>query len=90
MRFSARSPWDAALSTVSIAGYLPPSTSSHLFWPLPDILALEEEGLNASYDKETVKRLDDIQTLDSNTKSVLFDIIDTYLRDAKARKAYAH
>jgi len=57
---------------------------------LPDILALEEEGLNASYDKETVKRLDDIQTLDSNTKSVLFDIIDTYLRDAKARKAYAH
>ena len=24
-----------------IAGYLPPSTSSHLFWPLPEILALE-------------------------------------------------
>ena len=47
------------------------------------------EGKHAAYDNETVKRLEDIQTLDSNTKSVLFDIIDTYLRDAKARKAYA-
>lgn len=27
--------------------------------------------------------------LDGNTKSVLFNIIDTLLRDAKARKAYA-
>jgi transcriptional regulator with XRE-family HTH domain len=48
------------------------------------------EGKHASYDNETVKRLEDIQTLDGNTKSVLFNIIDTFLRDAKARKAYAH
>ncbi len=48
------------------------------------------EGKHASYDKETVKRLEDIQTLDGSTKSVLFNIIDTFLRDAKARKAYAH
>jgi transcriptional regulator with XRE-family HTH domain len=48
------------------------------------------EGKHASYDKETVKRLEDIETLDGNTKSVLFNIIDTFLRDAKARKAYAH
>jgi len=47
------------------------------------------EGKHASYDNETVKRLEDIQTLDGNTKSVLFNIIDTFLRDAKARKAYA-
>ena len=46
------------------------------------------EGKHASYDKDTVKRLEDIQTLDGNTKSVLFNIIDTFLRDAKARKAY--
>jgi len=46
------------------------------------------EGKHASYDNETVKRLEDIQTLDGNTKSVLFNIIDTFLRDAKARKAY--
>ena len=36
------------------------------------------------------KRLEDIETLDGSTKSVLFNIIDTFLRDAKARKAYAH
>jgi hypothetical protein len=48
------------------------------------------EGKHAAYDKETVKRLEDIETLDTNTKSVLFNIIDTFLRDAKARKAYAH
>jgi transcriptional regulator with XRE-family HTH domain len=48
------------------------------------------EGKNAAYDKETVKRLEDIQALDTSTKSVLFNIIDTFLRDAKARKAYAH
>ena len=48
------------------------------------------EGKHSAYDKETVKRLEDIETLDTNTKSVLFNIIDTFLRDAKARKAYAH
>src|ERR1700677_5139472 len=48
------------------------------------------EGKHAAYDKETVKRLEDIETLDTNTKSVLFNIIDAFLRDAKARKAYAH
>ena len=39
---------------------------------------------------ETVKSMEDIETLEGNTKTILFDIIDTYLRDAKARKAYAH
>jgi transcriptional regulator with XRE-family HTH domain len=48
------------------------------------------EGKHAAYDKETIKRLEDIETLDNPTKSVLFNIIDTFLRDAKARKAYAH
>src|SRR5882757_7253963 len=48
------------------------------------------EGKHAAYDKETVKRLEDIETLDPGTRTVLFNIIDTFLRDAKARKAYAH
>jgi hypothetical protein len=45
------------------------------------------EGKHASYDRDTVKRLESIETLDNGTKSVLFNIIDTYLRDATARKA---
>lgn len=47
------------------------------------------EGKHASYNKETVKRLEEIEALDKDTRSVLFNIIDTFLRDAKARKAYA-
>lgn len=41
-------------------------------------------------DRKMIKRLEDIQTLDSGTKTTLFQVIDTFLRDAKARTAYAH
>jgi transcriptional regulator with XRE-family HTH domain len=47
------------------------------------------EGKHASYDKDTVKRLEDIENLDTNTKSTLYNVIDTFLRDYKARRAYA-
>ena len=42
-----------------------------------------------AYDKETVERLQEIQNLDDNTRQTLFSIIDTFVRDAKARTAYA-
>ena len=47
------------------------------------------EGQHATYDKEIVKRLEDIENLDGDTKKTLFQIIDTFLRDSKARQAYA-
>jgi transcriptional regulator with XRE-family HTH domain len=50
---------------------------------------LAGEGQNASFDKLTLQRIQDIQNLDPDTKTVLFNIIDTYLRDAKTRQAYA-
>lgn len=40
------------------------------------------------YDKDVVKRLEGIQKMDASTRSKLFDIIDTYIRDSKARAAY--
>jgi len=46
------------------------------------------EGQNASFDKKTMKRIKEIQDLDAGTQSILFNVIDTYLRDAKARVAY--
>ena len=46
------------------------------------------EGQNASFDKKILNRIQAIQNLDDSTQSVLFNIIDTYLRDAKARIAY--
>lgn len=47
------------------------------------------EGVNASFDKKTVQRLQDILSLDKETQQVLFRLIDTMIRDTKAKKAYA-
>ena len=48
------------------------------------------EGQHTSYDKETLKRLQDIENLDSDTKKMLFDVIDSFIRESKGRKAFAH
>ncbi len=47
------------------------------------------EGKNASFDKKTIKRLEELDLLEEAKKKTLFDLMDTYIRDAKARKAYA-
>ncbi len=47
------------------------------------------EGVHNGFDKKTVKRLHDLEALEEDKKKTLFDLIDTYIRDAKARKAYA-
>ena len=46
------------------------------------------DGINTNFDKKTVQRLNELQTLDPDKKSILFDLIDTYIRDAKTRLAY--
>ncbi len=48
------------------------------------------EGINSKLDKQALKRLQDLELLEDDKKKTLFDLIDTYIRDAKARKAYAH
>lgn len=47
------------------------------------------EGMNANLDKTTLKRLEDLQLLDKSKQRILFDLMDTYIRDAKARLVYA-
>ena len=46
------------------------------------------EGMNSSFDKKTLERIQDLELLEEDKKKTLFDLIDTYIRDAKARKAY--
>ena len=46
-------------------------------------------GKHAAYDKDVIERIEDIQALDTTTRATLFNVIDTFLRDYKARKAYA-
>lgn len=50
---------------------------------------LTGEGQHSKFDKKTLKRLHDLEALEEDKKKTLFDLIDTYIRDAKARKAYA-
>ena len=47
------------------------------------------EGINSKLDKKTLKRLEELELLEVDKKHTLFDLIDTYIRDFKARKAYA-
>ncbi len=50
---------------------------------------LINETATASFDKQTVKRINDIQLLTAEDKKHLFAIIDAFLRDAKAKQAYS-
>ena len=48
------------------------------------------EGQNAAYDKEMVKRLDELEGLPSSEKQQIFHYIDLIIRDYKTKKTYAH
>lgn len=43
------------------------------------------EGSNAKFDKKTLKRLNDIEAMDSEFKAQLFNIMDAVIRDYKTR-----
>lgn len=47
------------------------------------------EGINAHFDKKTVQRLQDIEGLAPQIKDKLFFLIDTVIRDNKAKQAYS-
>jgi len=46
------------------------------------------EGLNASYDKEMIKRLDEMENLPLEEKQRIYHFIDLIIRDNKAKQAY--
>ena len=47
------------------------------------------EGVNASFDKKNLKRLEDIEKLDSETKEKIYFVIDNIIQNVKAKKAFA-
>jgi transcriptional regulator with XRE-family HTH domain len=47
---------------------------------------LVDEGINSKLDKQPLK---DLEHLEEDKKKTLYDLIDTYILDAKARKAYS-
>ena len=46
-------------------------------------------GLNANLDKKNLKRLEELELLEDDKRRVIYDLIDTYIRDAKTLQAYA-
>lgn len=47
------------------------------------------EGQNANYDKEMIKRLDQIESLPDQEKQRIFDYMDLIIRDYKSKAAYS-
>lgn len=51
---------------------------------------LVDEAARPVFDKLTVKRLQEIETLCAEDKSHLMALMDAFLRDAKTKKAYVY
>ncbi len=47
------------------------------------------EGINASFDKNTLNRLQEIQNMNPDFRVHLFSVIDSVIRDYKTQQAYA-
>ncbi len=47
------------------------------------------EGVLSKFDKKNLKRVEELELLEEDKKKTLYDLMDTYIRDAKTRKAYA-
>jgi len=50
---------------------------------------LVDESATATFDKQTVKRIQDIEVLNPDDKKHLFALMDAFLRDAKTKAAYS-
>ena len=46
-------------------------------------------GLNASFDKKMLQRLEDVENLPEEERERIFHFIDLIIRDYKAKKAYS-
>ena len=46
------------------------------------------EGPNASYDKDMIQRLDELETLPEDEKQRIFHYMDLIIRDYKTKKTY--
>src|SRR5690554_6765190 len=60
---------------------------ANVFGVTVDFLLGQSES--ASFDKDTVDRINDIQKLDNGTKNILLNVIDTYIQNFKTKQAFA-
>ena len=48
------------------------------------------ETSQTSFDKRTLERIQELELLEESKKQTLYDLIDTYIRDYKTRKAFSN
>ncbi len=48
------------------------------------------EGQLSTFNKDVLKRIEDIELLDTDTKKHLFFLMDNVIQNSKAKKAFAH
>lgn len=48
------------------------------------------EGTHASFDKRTLKRMQEIESMKPELKECLFSVIDSVIRDYKTQQAYSN
>jgi len=60
-----------------------------LFKVTIDYLVDDTDSISDIKDKAMLQRLTDIEKLDQEDKTTIVHVIDSLLRDAKAKKAYA-
>lgn len=48
------------------------------------------EGTHASFDKKTLKRMQEIESMKPELKECLFSVIDSVIRDYKTQQAYSN
>ncbi|GGD07504.1 hypothetical protein [Hyunsoonleella pacifica] len=52
-------------------------------------LTASGEGSLSNYDKEVLKRIEDIEQLDEDTRSKLFFLIDNIIQNFKTKQAFS-
>ncbi len=48
------------------------------------------EGINASFDKKTVQRIQEIESMKPEFKECIFRMLDSIIRDYKTQQSYNH
>lgn len=48
------------------------------------------ETSQTAFDKRTLERIQELELLEESKKQTLYDLIDTYIRDYKTRKAFSN
>ena len=75
--------------TPAKGGHFEPATLVNLNWnQVVTLTRFCSEGTISNYNKEVLKRIEDIENLDEDTKNKLFFLIDNVIQNYKTKQAF--